>query len=67
MGDNLYVLEVLMHSRVAEFHAAAARDRLLAELPTRPTLARRALAAALGLMRMGGQRATALTAAQNSR
>lgn len=67
MGDNLYVLEVLMRSRTEEFQAAAARDRLLAGLPTRPTLAHRALAAALGLMRMGGQRSTALTAAPHSR
>ena len=67
MGDNLYTLEILMHSRVAEFHAAAARDRLLAALPRRPTLARRALVAALGLMRVGGQRSTALTAAEHSR
>jgi hypothetical protein len=67
MGDNLYVLDVLMRSRIEEFHAAAARDRLLAGLPQRPTLARRGLAAALGLMRMGGQRSTALTAAEHSR
>jgi hypothetical protein len=67
MGDNLYVLEVLMRSRVQEFHAAAARDRLLAGLPRRPTLARRAVAAALGLMRVGGHRSTALTAAEHSR
>ena len=67
MGDNLYTLEILMRSRVQEFHAAAARDRLLAGLPRRPTLARRALTAALGLMRMGGERSTALTAAEHSR
>ncbi len=67
MGDNLYLLEVLMRSRVQEFHAAAARDRLLAGLPKRPTLARRALTAALGLMRMGGERSTPFTAAEHSR
>ena len=67
MSDNLYTLEVLMRNRVEEFHAAAAQDRLLAGLPKRPTLARRALTAALGLMRVGGERSTSLTAAEHSR
>ncbi len=67
MGDNLYVLESWVRTRIDELHAAAARERLLAGLPARATLARRALAVVLGLMRTGGQRSAALAVGEHPR
>lgn len=67
MDDNFYVLEIWARTRLAEFHAAAARERLLAGLPKRPTLARRALAGVLGLMRTERQRSTPLATAEHRR
>ncbi len=60
MDDNLYLMESCLRSRIAELHAAAARERLIAALPARPTFARRALAAVAGLMRTADRRSTPL-------
>ena len=67
MGDNLYVLERCVRTRIAELHAASARERLIAALPARPTLARRALAAVAGLMRTQASRSTPLAVGEHPR
>jgi hypothetical protein len=50
MGESLYVLEVLTRVRIDELRAQAARDRVMAGLPARGTLAGRVRAAVLGLV-----------------
>jgi hypothetical protein len=67
MSENVYVLEALTRIRLQELHAAAAHARLLAGLPARPTLARRALAAVLGVMRPGAQRSAPLALGRHPR
>ncbi|HUF91096.1 MAG TPA: hypothetical protein VMR23_01890 [Candidatus Limnocylindria bacterium] len=67
MGDNPYVMESCVRIRIAELHAAAARERSIAALPARPTLARRALAAVAGLMRTAAPRSTAVPVGEHPR
>ncbi|MEX2147767.1 MAG: hypothetical protein WED01_12220 [Candidatus Rokuibacteriota bacterium] len=67
MGDNFYLMESCLRIRIAELHAAAARERLIAALPARPTRARRALAAVAGLMRTASPRSTPLAAGEHPR
>lgn len=67
MTDNLYVLEGWVRFRIGDLHAAAARERLLAAAPARASLARRALAVLLPVMRRGGRGATALAMGQPPR
>jgi hypothetical protein len=52
MGESLYVLEVLTRVRIDELRAQAARDRVMAGLPARATLAGRVRAAVLDLVRV---------------
>jgi hypothetical protein len=59
MTDNLYVMEGWVRTRIGDLHAAAARERLLADRPARTSPAARALSAVLGLIRMRGPLASA--------